>query len=62
MEENTIKEKYEYTSIFRPGLLDREQDDKRTVEKIASMFIKLNIHSNSLQLISDLVRAKKKLD
>ena len=34
IEESSKEEAFEYTSIFRPGLLDRG-GDKRTVEKIA---------------------------
>ena len=38
LEEDTKKERFEYTSIFHPGLLDREQVNKTLGEKIASEF------------------------
>ena len=37
MEESTKGEKFAYTSIFRPGLLDRGQvEDSRFFEKVVS--------------------------
>lgn len=41
MEVSVKEEKFEYASIFRPGLLDRGEGNMRFVEKITRMFLKL---------------------